>query len=528
MRLRSDDGGQRTPAVSRFLPCSLITLALLTGCAVLGPDFTEPSPEWLAGWQPDLYGQLAADSGPDPDDLSRWWQRFDDPALDALVNKVLRSNRSLQIAGLRVLEARATLGAASALNYPQLQQLSGSAAYVGRRTRGGILPDSEDGLGAAQLDLAVSWELDFWGRFQRSIEAADAAFLASLANSRDLQLLLVAQTASVYYAYRTTQLRMNIARENAGIQERSLEITTQLYDSGQQSELDLQQARTQYLSTLATIPVLEADLVQLRNAMALLLGQPPGVIQALSGGEAALPALEPLALRAVPARLLLRRPDVRASAWAAAAQSTQIGISEAELYPSISLLGGFGWSGDTLDSTADVTQLFAGPGIRWNIFDWGRLRNNVRVQDARFQQALQSFDNTLLAAAGEIDNAAIDVLTTAQRKAVLREAEAAARRSLELANKRYQEGYAGFQRVLDAQRALAIQMENRVVNEGAHLAAVIELYKSLGGGWTSAASMEELIPAELRDQLRERTDWGELLDAQLPGSLDNARTGGES
>lgn len=512
--------------VLRFLP-----LILLAGCTVLGPDYQEPSPDWLVAWQPELYGQLAETSGdvpPEKDEsLEQWWQRFNDPALDQLIREVLRQNRSLQIAGLQVLEARATLGVASALRYPQLQQIGGSATYVDQRSRGGALPDRDDSLGAAQVDLSVSWELDFWGRFQRGIESADAAFLASVANERDLQVLLIAQTADIYYAYRTTQLRIEIAKENARIQKRSLEITTQLFESGQESELDLQQARTQYLATLATIPSLEADLIQFRNALTLLLALPPGPIAELESVPSELPTVEPIQLSAVPARLALRRPDVRRSAWSAAAQSAQIGLAEADLYPSISILGGFGWAGDTLDSTADTTQFFVGPGLRWNIFDYGRLRNNIRIQDVRLQQALQAFDNTLLQAAREIDDAAIDVVKTAERKLVLAESEDAAQRALELANKRYQEGYAGFQRVLDAQRALAAQMENRIVNEGSHLGAIITLYKTLGGGWTSAASMEELIPEELRDQMRERIDWGELLEAPLPTALDAAATGEE-
>ena len=512
------------------------SLLVVGGCAVLGPDYEEPSPEWLAGWQPELYGQLLEEGESSdeaslaevtPEDLKRWWRRFEDPVLNSLVEEVLGVNRSLQVAGLRVLEARANLGTASALRYPQQQLVSGSATYVDQRSRGGILPDRDDSLGAAQIGLSVGWELDFWGRFQRSIEAADAAFLASVANVRDLQVLLVAQTAEIYYGYRTTQLLIGIAQENARIQKRSLEITTRLFERGQQSELDLQQARTQYLSTEATIPALEADLIQLRNALALLLARAPGPIPALAGSTPSLPVIDPMALRAVPAQLLLRRPDVRASAWTVAVQSAQIGIAQADLYPSISLLGGFGWSGDTLDNTADVTQLFAGPGIRWNIFDYGLIRNNVRVQDARLQQLLQGFDNTLLQAAREIDDAAIDVVKTAERKVILAESEEAARRALDIANKRYQEGYASFQRVLDAQRALAAQMQNRLANEGAHVAAVVALYKALGGGWRSASSMEELVPEEIREQLRERTDWGDMLESPLPTVLDAATTGEE-
>jgi NodT family efflux transporter outer membrane factor (OMF) lipoprotein len=500
----------------------LAAASLLAGCTVLGPDYREPSPDWLAAWQPSLYGQLAESADAGDAAVARWWRLFEDPALDGIIEEVLVNNRSLQVAGLRVLEARAQLGAASALNFPQLQRLDASALYVDQRRSGGLLPDRDDSLVAGSGEFSLAWELDFWGRFRRGIEAADAAFLASIANQRDAQVLLVAQTADAYYAYRTTELRIEIARENARIQERSLEITRQLYDSGQESELDLQQARTQYLSTIASIPALQADRIQLRNLLALLLGRPPGAIAALASPSPSLPALPPVALRAVPAELLLRRPDVRRSAWSAAAESARVGIAQADLYPSLSLLGSFGVSGDTLDSSADLTQLALGPAIRWNIFDYGRLRNAVRSQDARLQQALVAFDNTLLSAAREIDDAAIDVVRTAERKRLLAEAEDAARRALSLANDRYREGYAGFQRVLDAQRALAAQMETRLLNEASHLAAVIALYKALGGGWESAESMDQLIPPDQREALRARVNWADQLEAELPRALEGA------
>ncbi|MFT7287575.1 MAG: NodT family efflux transporter outer membrane factor (OMF) lipoprotein, partial [Halieaceae bacterium] len=455
--------------------CALLlgAVLLLGACTTLGPEFQEPSPEWLSAWQPDLYGQLQSSASGEPADLSDWWLRFKDPALERLVQAVLAENKSLQIAGLRVLEARARLGGAEALRLPQLQQFGASAAYLRKRQSDGLLPASDNSLGSYSASFSLGWEVDFWGRFRRGIESADAAFLSSVANQHDLQVLLIAQTADLYFAWRTTGLRIGIARKNADIQKRSFDITRQLFDQGQESELDLQQARTQYLATLASIPDLERILIQQRNALALLLARGPGPLAELSADAGALPAVDPVVLRDIPAQLILRRPDVRASAWQAAAQSAQIGIANAELYPSISLFGSFGWSGDSLSVTRDGTSFAAGPGISWNIFDYGRIRSNIRVQDARFQQALGAFDNTVLQAAREIDDAAVAVIKTAERKQYLGESRSAAERALELANRRYREGYADFQRVLDAQRALFSQAEKELVNEGAHVSAVI-------------------------------------------------------
>lgn len=498
-------------------------MLLVGGCAVLGPDYTEPEPAWLAEWQPDLYGQL--DSAAGFEDLSRWWRRFDDPDLDALVEAVLAQNPGLLAAGLQVLEARARVGGAEALRLPQSQQFSASAAYLRQRRSDGLLPASDDSFGSYDSGVSIGWELDFWGRFERGVQAADAAFFASVANQRDLQVLLTAQTVELYYAYRTTELRIAIAQKNATLQKRSFEITRQLFDSGQESELDLQQARTQYLATLATIPGLEQSLVQIRNGLAQLLGRPPGPLPELASTVQSLPEVPPLALQGVPAQLLLRRPDVRASAWQAGAQSAQIGISQADLYPALSLFGSFGWSGDSLGITRDGTSFAAGPAIRWNIFDYGRIRANVRVQDARLQQALAGYDAVVLAAAREVDDAAIAVLKTAEARSVFRESRAAAERALELANGRYREGYADFQRVLDAQRSLAAQAEKELINDGGHIAAVIDLYKALGGGWRSQ-SIEEMIPEPVRSTMQQRSNWGALLQDAIPDDPGRATSGG--
>jgi outer membrane protein TolC len=219
----------------------------------------------------------------------------------------------------------------------------------------------------------------------------------------------------------------------------------------------------------------------------------------------------------IPARLMMRRPDIRAAAWQVAAQSAQIGIAEADYYPSISLLGSLGWSGNSLSGTPNTGTLSLGSGLQWNIFDHGRIANNVRVQDARLQQLIEQYQDTVLQAAREIDDAAISVVKTARQQVIVSQALAAARRSLELASSQYREGYADFQRVLDSQQAVAAQSERELISQGSHLSAVIALYKALGGGWDETP-VRQLIPQTVRETLQRRTDWGELLDAPLPSA----------
>lgn len=496
-------------------PVVFVTVLVLTACTTLGPDYEEPEVAWLSNWQSDLYGQVGRPEQQAELDVRFWWRVFNDPVLNELIETARRENPTLRIAGLRILESRAVLGIASSNRYPQLQQASGAVNYVDNRERGGPAGDRDQSFTGYRAGLDVGWELDFWGRFRRGIESAEAGFFASITAQQDVQVLLSAQVADLYFAYRTTLLRIEIARENAAIQKRSFEITEKIYESGQGSELDLQQAKTQYLATLSTIPELEATLIQLRNALGAVLGRAPGDVPELVSVAGELPVIEQAVIQEIPARLLLRRPDLRTAAWQVAAQSAQIGIAEADYYPAITLLGSIGRSADTLDASPDTLRTIVGPALTWNIFDYGRIRNNVRLQDVRLQQAIEFFQDSVLQAAREIDDAAIRVIKTGEQQLVLDDALRAAERSLGLANTRYQEGYADFQRVLEAQRALFAQAERELVIQGAHISAVIELYRAIGGGWLDMP-VEQLVPESVREAMRDRTNWGDLLSTPLP------------
>ena len=492
----------------------LLAALALSGCVTLGPDFEEPDVTWLNDWQSDLYGQIGQPEEQTRTDLRFWMQLFNEPVLNSLVETARRENPSLRIAGLRILESRALLGIAGSNLYPQSNQVSGSVARVDQDESGSPLARDRS-FTSYQAGYDVGWELDFWGRFRRGIESANASYFASITSQQDAQVLLSAQVADLYFAYRTTLARIDIAQQNAAIQKRSFEITEKIFKAGQDSELDVQQAKTQYLSTLATIPGLEATLIQLRNALAALLGRTPGEVPELASVKGALPAMEPLDIQGIPAQLLLRRPDIRTAAWQIAAQSAQIGVAKADYFPAITLFGSIGWSANSLDASPDTLSLAAGPALTWNVFDFGRIRGNVRLQDARLQESIEVFQNSVLQAAREIDDAAISVVKTAERQLALDDALGAAERSLELANVRYQEGYADFQRVIDAQRVLFTQAEQQLINQSDHISAVIELYKSLGGGWIDM-SVEQMIPESMRDEMRSRTNWGGLLDEPLP------------
>ena len=498
----------------------LVTMAcgavLLQACTNLGPDYEQPEVSWLDQWETDLYGQVLSTSA-EQDDLQFWWQAFNDPILNGLIDIARKENQSLRIAGLAILESKALLGIATGLQYPQVQQANGTWARVDNWPTEGENSGDRSGLENYNAGFDIGWEMDFWGRWRRGVESADAAFFASVTNQQNAQVLLAAQVAQAYYSYRTAARQIEISRENADLQKRSLEITTRLFESGQSAELDVQQARTQYLATLSGIPNLEIRLRQVENALAVLLSRSPGDLPELKGVSADLPTLNPVFIDAFPAALLMRRPDVRTAAWGVAAQSAQIGVAKADLYPSISLFGTIGWSGNSLDATTDTLATGFGPAFSWNLFNYDRIENNVRVQDVRLQQAIEGYQLTVLAAASEIDDAAISVVKTKEQHVLLAEALEAAERSLALSTKRYQEGYSDFQRVLTAQQSRSARSSAYVANQGAHINGVISFYKALGGGWQPATA-EDLVPEELRQIMEERTDWDGMLDVPVPAA----------
>ncbi|MBK7954151.1 MAG: efflux transporter outer membrane subunit [Candidatus Accumulibacter sp.] len=491
---------------------ALAAALLLGGCAAVGPDFKRPEVQSLADWSGGSLATLAAEQRGRPRaQTEEWWRNFNDPVLDALVAEAQRVNPNVRTAGMRILEARAQLAIAGSLLYPQQQQVSGTVLRTGTEASSG--PDTV--LTAYSIGFGIGWEIDFWGKFRRSIEAADAGYFASIAQYDDLQVLVAAQTASFYAAIRTLELRLTIAHENAALQKRSLEITERLFKHGSDSELDVQQAKSQYLSTLATIPQLEGSLRQTQNALSVLLARPPGPLPEMAAGRERIPQTGLAIVADMPAEMLRRRPDVRAAEMQLAAQSALIGVSVADLYPSIALLGSLGVASTSLPGAVRKFDWAIGPSLVWNVFDHGRLSNEVLVQDARFQQLYEQYQGTVLQAAREVDDGAVGFVANREQVPLLEESVKAAKRSLDIATIQYREGMAGFERVLDSQRALFNQQERLVNNLGNVAQSLITLYKAMGGGWQQARS-RPLVDDATRETMAERSDWREMLAVPLP------------
>ncbi len=490
--------------------------ALAAGCAVVGPDFERPEAPVSEAW---IESAVVAE----PVEHREWWKNFEDPVLVSLIQTAYEQNLTLQIAGLRVHEARAILGLAAGNLYPQNQTLGASASTVKLSENAepisnlppAVSPLVDTSFNNYRLNLDAAWELDFWGRFRRGVESADASLAASIATYDDFLVTLTGDVATAYVLLRTLEERLTYAQSNVAIQQRSLEISDVRFRNGLVTELDVQLARALLGSTQATIPSLETGIRQAKLALSLLLGMPPSDLRDILGGPGKIPTTPENVAIGIPADLLRRRPDIRRSELQAAAQSARIGIATADMYPAFSLIGTVGYSadstGDLLDS--DSTLGLGTFGVNWNFLNYGRLRNNVRVEDARFQQLVAAYQNTVLNAAREVEDGLVNFLRAREQVGYLTESVDASRRAVELAETQYRDGIISYTLVLDAQRFLLLTEDQVTAARGKVARSLIATYKALGGGWQIREG-NAFIPEEVKATMRERTNWGDLLDTQ--------------
>lgn len=506
----------------------LAAVFILSGCIKVGPDFHRPDVAVPSDWTEAEGGQ--GNTG--PADYRSWWQVFNDPILDRLIDHAYRENLTLRVAGARVLEARALLGIVVGEYFPQTQQGFGSVHY-NRTSQGSVQagtqqssasqssasPGGGSGLSfwQSQIGLTASWELDFWGKFRRAIESADAGWLASVADYDNALVALTADVANSYITVRTLEKRLDIARRNAQTQKENLNIAEARFKYGTATQLDLEQAETSLNNTLAAIPSLEAQLRQTKHGLSVLLGMAPGDLTDYLNGPAHIPVSPPQIVLGIPADLLRRRPDIRAAEHRAAAQSAQIGVAKADLYPAFSLSGTFGFLSTDIGSSS-LSDMFnwssrfiqAGPSFQWNILNYGRISNNVRLQDARLQELLIAYQNMVLTAQQEVEDNLVAFLRARDRAEFLARSTAAAARSLDLAVLQYQQGIKDFTTVLIAQQSLLNEQDTLATTMGNIASSLVGVYRALGGGWEIREG-KELVPPEIREEMEQRTDWGKLL-----------------
>jgi NodT family efflux transporter outer membrane factor (OMF) lipoprotein len=480
----------------RLLLAVVAATALNAGCSLrewvhngfkVGPNYARPpapvASEWIDYRDPRVKSE--------DQDLSEWWRVFNDPVLDKLVELAYQQNLSLRVAGARILQARAIRGIAVGSLFPQLQQAFGEQQRV-KLSQETANPPPDAWFQDWSTGLTASWELDFWGRFRRAIEATDAELDASIENYDNVLVVLLADVATNYVQYRTFEQRLVYARQNVKSQAEAYRLAQDKFEAGAATERDAQQAKQVLEQTRALIPQLEIGMRQAANRLCVLLGIPP-IELASHLGQGGIPHAGREVAVGIPADLLRRRPDVRQAERQVAAQSARIGVAEADLYPHFFLNGTIGLQAEQfgdLFNTPDSLIGNIGPSFRWDILNYGRILNNVRLQDARFQELAFAYQNLVLTAGREVEDGIVAFLRNQEAAERLAASVAAAQRTLEISFEQYRQGAIDFTPVVLFESTLADQQDQLAAAQGDITLSLINIYRALGGGWQMRLSRD--------------------------------------
>lgn len=456
------------------IPLLLTVLLTLSACAV-GPDYREPTME------PARIDRASSEDFDRSRFQAAWWRQFEDPTLDALVSQALSENRELRIAFSRLRAARSIRDDDANDRFPTVT--AGASAEYGEAQQPGF-SEQRSNIERYDLGLDMAWELDLFGRIQRRIEASEAQTEAAEAELYQLQVSLIAELVNAYGELRGAQLRERIARENLGYQRNSHLLTEQLRDAGMGSELDVLRADARLAATEASLPQLQATQTRATNRIATLLGQRADQLSVdLSPRD--LPAVAKALPIGDPSELLRRRPDIRAAERQLAAATANVGVATADLFPRVSLSGFLGFiagRGSQIGSSAAEAWGLA-PSISWAAFDMGSVRARLRGAEADADGALAAYEQQVLLALEESENAFSDYARAQQRLLSLLRQSGASRAAARQAEIRYREGTVDFLVLLDAERERLAAEDAQAQAEIDVYRGVVALYKALGGGW---------------------------------------------
>jgi NodT family efflux transporter outer membrane factor (OMF) lipoprotein len=481
----------------------------------VGPNYCKPpapvAEEWIQAKDPNVQDRRLHD----------WWAVFQDARLNAMIDMAVRQNLTLRVAGTRVLEARAQQAIAVGNVFPQTQQMTGEYGRTGLSGNMANNPAALDPLlgqvpGAFSLippseiptnwystwsaGFNLSWELDFWGRFRRAVETANANLDASVENFDDALVTLLADVATNYVQYRVAQQRIAIARANVKIQQDILDLVEEQARVGinKVTQLDVQQARTVLEQTRSTIPAFQITLGQANDTLCILLGMPPRDLGP-ELGHGPDPDTEPMpntpawVAAGIPADLLRRRPDLRNAERLVAAQSAQIGVAEADLYPAIFINGTLGWEAQDLTKLFESKSFFGTitPNFKWNILNYGRILNNVRQQEARTQELIATYQNKALTAGREVQTALRGFLRSQEQAEDLARSVRAAKKALQIGRDQYKVGIISFNTVFNLEVTQVQQQDQLAIAQGNIALNLIAVYRALGGGWELRGQKEK-------------------------------------
>lgn len=461
-----------------LLPVALGSILLMTGCShtsqFAGHSEAVAVPAY---WQ----GSGAQPQQQTPEDLSRWWQRFGDVQMTALIEQALQANPSVQSAQVAVRQARAQLQVQEAGLLPSV----GSSAGASRSRQG-----NNDASNRYNVGIDASWEPDWWGRQGNAVQAGAANVAAAVASLEGAHVSLTAEVAQSYIELRSLQNRLRIAQENLAIQQENQQITEWRVQAGLATSLDAEQARASTAQTAAQVPALQASMAQYRHALAVLVGQPPAALEGMLKPAQALPQASAQLAMTLPADTLRQRPDVRVQEQRVIAAVANLSAQERANFPSLRLGGSLGLSALTIGALSNGASVAASiaASLSAPLFDGGANRAQIQVQQAAVEQARINYRSTVLTALKEVEDALVQLQGDQDRLVQLQISEEAARNAQLLANQRYSSGLVDFQTVLDTQRTL-LSSQDSVANAQAAISTdYVRLYKALGGGWQPADS----------------------------------------
>lgn len=534
--------------MKRTITAACAATLLAAGC-MTGPDYTRPEIATPKDWVSEPAGGINSA----PADIATWWAQLDDPVLDGLIARALEGNFDLRVAGTRVREARAARGIAASNLLPGVgfdgsatrsrgpeqnintgTPVSGGIGFgpgglsrtITVRGRNGSISQTATAAGTTtgltvspsggtpdrtsdlfRADFDASWEMDIFGGNRREVEAADADLQAVIEAERQVMVSLVAEVALNYIDLRAAQQRLAITRRNIDAQTETVNLTAARYEAGISSELDAVRAKALLATFQGRVPLLEQQASNAIYRLGLMLGGEPGMLLSELEPDGPLPTAPAGVPVGLPTELLRRRPDIRAAERQLAAQNARIGAAMSDLYPKFFLAGGVSGQSNILSDVLEGGNILGsvGPRVNWPIFQGGRIRANIEVQNARQEAALIRYEQTVMQALGDVEAALVAFDKEQVYRRTLKEAVAANQRSVQLANERYTRGLEGFLNALQAQRDLFTTEDELVQSESIVLANLVSLYKSLGGGWDpdavagpaemETAAAEQDIPA---------------------------------
>lgn len=478
--------------------CCLATV-LLGGCTV-GPDFVRPDPGVPQRWSEAPHDDIAATGS------TRWWQAFNDPQLDTLIDRAVQANLDLALAEARIREARASRTVAAAPLFPQLGSSasytrswqSENAGFVG----GGPVGDlGSQPFNLYEVGFDASWEIDVFGGTRRSVEAASEDLAASVEDRNGVLLTLLGEVARNYVELRGFQRQLAVTRDNVASQEDTLDLTRARYQGGLANDLDVARAEAQVRTTAADIPSFETSTQASIHRLGVLLGQHPGALQAELAPPMPIPQAPPGLPPGLPSDLARRRPDIRRAERQLAAATARIGVATADLFPRFFLTGAAGLQSlEGSDLFQGASKFWSiGPTIQWPIFQGGRIVGNIEIREAQEQQALISYRQTILDALEEVENAIVAYTRERVRRETLAAAVDANQRAVDLANSRYVRGLTDFLDVLSAQGNLFRTQTDLARSDTTVSSSLVALNKALGGGWEAIEALPQPPDGALAD-----------------------------